>query len=179
MEPSSDGRPNRVIGRIGQYGPIDERGVKSGFPELLELKHNGPNEATLIGARSTFPVWGGADWTCTNDKHWLFNGSGMKNGDSIQGLVGWEFHGDPADIAGLEVLARGTVKNRGGQGDYTATIYPGPKNNFVFNGATVWWSDGLSAPPGYIHPAAHGAKPKGPDPRIQKITQNLFERFLA
>jgi hypothetical protein len=175
--PSVTGVPNRVISRIGQYGPIQEQTVKNGFPELLDLKHNGPNEATLIGARSTFPVTGGADWICVNDKHWLFGGSGMKNGDRIPGLVGWEWHGDPAGLPGLEVLARGDVFSRGGKGTYTATVYPGPKNNLVFNAGTIWWSDGLSAPPGYIHPSAHGAKPKGPDARVQAITANLFNRF--
>jgi N,N-dimethylformamidase beta subunit-like protein len=175
--PSKTGSANRVISRIGQYGPIQEATVKNGFTELLDLKHNGPNEATLIGARSTFPVTGGADWTCVNDKHWVFAGTGMKNGDSVPGLVGWEWHGDPAEIAGLEILARGKLKSRDAEGTYTATIYPGPKNNFVFNGATIWWSDGLSAPPGYQHPSAHGAKPKGPDPRIQRITTNLLNRI--
>jgi hypothetical protein len=175
--PSAGGVPNRVISRIGQYGPIQEQTVKNGFPELLDLKHNGPNEATLIGARSTFPVTGGADWICVSDKHWLFAGSGMKNGDRIRGLVGWEWHGDPAAIPGLEVVARGDVFSRGGKGTYTATIYPGPKKNIVFNAGTIWWSDGLSAPPGYIHPSAHGAKPKGPDSRVQAITANLFNRF--
>jgi len=171
------GIPNRAISRIGQYGPIQEAAVKGGFPELLELKHNGPNEATLIGARSTFPVTGGADWICANDKHWIFAGSGVKNGDGIPGLVGWEWHGDPADIPGLEVVAKGELTNRGTKGIYTATIYPGPKDNLVFNAATIWWSDGLSAPPGYQHPSAHGAKPRGPDPRVQRITANILNRF--
>jgi hypothetical protein len=177
VEPSAMGVPNRVIGRIGQYGPIQDAAVKNGFPELLTFKHNGPNEATLIGARSTFPVVGGADWICANDKHWLFAGTGMKNGHGIAGLVGWEWHGDPADIPGLEIVGKGPIKGRGTTGTYTATIYPGPKGNVVFNGATIWWSDGLSAPPGYKHPSAHGANPHGPDERIQKITANLLARF--
>jgi hypothetical protein len=171
------GGANRIISRIGQYGPIQDEAVKHGFPELKDLKHNGPNEATLIGARSTFPVTGGADWICVKDKHWLFAGTGMKNGDGIPGLVGWEWHGDPADIPGLEIVASGKVKNRGAEGMYTATIYPGPRDNLVFNAATIWWSDGLSAPPGYLHPSAHGASPKGPDPRVQRITANLLNRF--
>ena len=177
VSPSGSGVPHRVISRIGQYGPIQEAAVKGGFPELSDLKHNGPNEATLIGARSTFPVTGGADWICANEKHWIFARTGMKNGDGVPGLVGWEWHGDPADVAGLEVLARGDLTSRNTKGTYTATIYPGPKENLVFNAATIWWSDGLSAPPGYQHPSAHGAKPKGPDPRIQQITANLFNRF--
>jgi hypothetical protein len=151
--------------------------VKAGFPELRLLKENGPNEATLIGARSTFPVTGGADWICALEKHWLFAGTGMRNGDGIPGLVGWEWHGDPAKIPGLEVVARGTVKNRGTTGTYAATLYPGPKNNIVFNAATIWWSDGLSAPPGYQHPSAHGARPVGPNRRVQRITANLLDRM--
>jgi hypothetical protein len=175
--PSGAGVANRIISRIGQYGPIQDEAVQAGFTELRDLKHNGPNEAALIGARSTFPVTGGADWTCVNEKHWLFAETGMKNGASIPGLVGWEWHGDPADIPGLEVVGKGELKSRNAKGTYTATIYPGPKNNHVFNAATIWWSDGLSAPPGYIHPAAHGAKPQGPDPRVQRMTANLLNRF--
>ena len=44
------------------------------------------------------------------------------------------------------------MTSRNATHDYTSTIYPGPKDNIVFNSATIWWSDGLSAPPGYIHP---------------------------
>jgi hypothetical protein len=175
--PSGAGVPHRVISRIGQYGPIQGAAVRAGFPELKALRHNGPNEASLIGARSTFPVTGGADWVCARPKHWLFAGTGMKEGDGIKGLVGWEWHGDPADIPGLVVVGRGKVKSRGALGTYTSTIYPGPKGNLVFNAATIWWSDGLSAPPGYKHPSAHGAKPQGPDRRVQRITANLFNRF--
>jgi hypothetical protein len=175
--PSAAGVANRVISRVGQYGPIQEEAVKAGFPELRALKHNGPNEASLIGARSTFPVTGGADWICVKPRHWLFRGTGMKEGDGIPGLVGWEWHGDPAEIAGLEVVASGKVKNRGAVGTYTATVYPGPKGNIVFNAATIWWSDGLSAPPGYLHPSAHGARPKGTDRRVQRITAKLLNRF--
>ena len=98
----------------------------------------------------------------------------MKNGDGIPGLVGFEWMGNPADISGLRVLARGTVRTGSGEGEYTATIYPGPKDSFVLNAATIWWSDGLSAPPGYIRPSK---RLKGPDPRVQKITANLLNRF--
>lgn len=126
------------------------------------------------GARTTFSASGGADWICTRPKHWIFAGTKMKNGDRIPGLVGWEHHGLPAEIPGLEVLARGPVFSRGKpQGvDYTATIYPGPKGNIVFNAATIWWSDGLAVPPGYL-------RPPGPDPRVQRMTANLFARIAG
>jgi hypothetical protein len=174
--PSGAGVPHRVISRVGNFGPRMDEYAKRGHPEVLGLKQ-GPDQAALIGARDVYPYTGGGDWTCVNEKHWLFAGTGMKDGDSVPGLVGWEWHGEPAPIPGLEVVARGAVSSRDGPGTYTATIYPGPKGNFVFNAATIWWADGLSAPPGYQHPSAYGAKPRGPDPRVQRITANLLDRF--
>lgn len=178
MLPASDGRPNRIITRIGQYGPIQDKTVEQGFPELLRFTQNGPNEATLIGARSTWPVTGGADWICADERHWLFAGTGMRTGDGIPGLVGWEWHGDPAPLPGLEIVATGPTKSPRGEGTYTATLYPGPKGNLVFNASTIWWGDGLSEPPGYVRPSVY-TTPQGPDPRVQQITRNLFARMLG
>jgi hypothetical protein len=176
--PSEARVPNRVISRVGNFGPRMDEWARNGAPEVLRLQQ-GPDQAALIGARDVYPYSGGGDWVCANEKHWLFAGTGMKNGDGVPGLVGWEWHGEPANIPGLEVVARGPVKLGKRQETFTATIYPGPRGNFVFNAATIWWSDGLSAPPGYKHPAAHGASPHGPDPRVQKITANLLDRFCG
>ena len=174
--PSTDGRPNRIFRRIDRFGPRDETGDRI-FTAMKTLPRTGPNEATLIGARSTGSVMGGSPYLCSKPDHWLFEGTGMKEGDGIPGLVGWEWHGDPADIPGLEIVSRGMIKYSGMENQYTSTLYPGPKGNIVFNAATCWWSDGMGAPPGYIHPKAHGAEPRGPDPRAQRITANLLARM--
>lgn len=159
--------------RVGVFGPP---GGTHEFEQMSTLEHRRPYGNELIGAHSTGPVTGGADWTCRLPNHWLFAGTGMRAGDAIPGLVGWEFHGDPAPIAGLEIVASGPTQRAPGEpngGTYTATIYPGPKDNFVFNAATIWWADGLSAPPGYVRPQVY-TTPKGPDQRIQQITRNLL-----
>lgn len=173
--PNAAGQPHRTIGRIGKFGGGDDDDRRYAG----KWKRHGPDPALLMGARTTSPANGGADWTCVNEKHWLFDGTGMKNGDSIKGLVGWEHHGHPAMIPGLEVLARGPVTSNGRPQnvEYTATMYQGAKGNWVFNAATIWWSDGLSAPPGYLRPTAHGSTPPGPDARVQRMTQNLMKRF--
>ena len=102
----------------------------------------------------------------------------MKDGDGIPGLVGWEWHGEPArDPRPGGRRQRAAWRTAGLGGDYTATIYPGPKDNFVFNAATIWWADGLSAPPGYVTPVGPRSHPRGPDPRVQRITANLFRRM--
>lgn len=61
---------------------------------------------------------------------------------------------------------------------WASTIYPGPKNNFVFSASTVWWNQGLSSPPGHVLQWYHGVRCHGPDPRVQCITHNLLRRAL-
>ncbi len=159
--------------RVGVFGPP---GGTHEFEHMSTLEHRRPYANELIGAHSTGPVTGGADWTCRLPDHWLFAGTGMSAGDSIPGLVGWEYHGDPTAIEGLKVVASGPTQSAPGElngGAYTATIYPGPKDNFVFNAATIWWADGLSEPPGYVRPQVY-TSPKGPDERVQQITRNLL-----
>ena len=176
MLSSADGRPGRIITRVGLFGGITDEA--KGFPDMLRLKEHGPSESTLIGARSAYPVTGGGDWTCRKPDHWLFAGTGMKAGDGIPGLVGWEWHGDPAKIEGLEVVASGPTTNGTTKGEFAATVYPGPRGNVVFNASTCWWADGLSEPPGYVRPSVY-TKPKGPDPRARRITANLLDRFRS
>jgi hypothetical protein len=152
LNPSTDGRPNRVFGRIEEF----------------------KNEQDLMGAAS-YGV-GMTDWTCVNEDHWVFEGTGMKKGDAIPRLVGWEFHGHPLrEDHNLVVLAEGKAKATMGGDTYAATIYPGPKGNFVFNAATCWWSMVLSKPPGFVNPP--GVDFSEDDPRVQRMTKNILERM--
>jgi hypothetical protein len=167
----------RAFERIGVFGPP---GGTREFEQMKSLEHTRPYANELVGAHSTGPVTGGADWICTRPEHWLYAGTGMKSGDRIPGLIGWEYHGDPAELPGLEIVATGPTQSAPGTpngGIYTATVYPGPRDNIVFNAATCWWADGLSAPPGYVRPNVY-IEPQGPDPRVQQITRNVLQRML-
>lgn len=133
-----------------------------------------------MGARNVDPVNGGGDWVIAAPDHWIFEGTGVKRGDSIPGLIGWEYHGDPpVDLEGLKVVAEGTAYQGGvNPQHWTATIYPGPKENFVFNASTIFWAQDLSSPPGHWLPWSHWSRPHGPDERVQRITANLLQRAL-
>ena len=153
LKPSSDGRPNRVMGRIEDF----------------------KDEKDLMGA-SSYGV-GLTDWACARPDHWLFEGTGMKKGDVIPRLVGWEFHGHPLrEDPNLLVLAEGKANATMGGDTYAATIYPGPKGNFVFNAATCWWSMVLSKPPGFVSPP--GVDFSRDDERVQRMTKNLLDRMV-
>lgn len=163
--------------RVGVFGPP---GGTREFQSMQTLLHERPYGNELMGAHSTGPVTGGADWVCTIPDHWIYKGTGMKKGEWIPGLVGWEWHGDPAPIPGLEIVAISPTQSAPGKsngGVHTATVYPGPRGNFVFNAGTCWWADSLSAPPGYVRPKVY-TEPKGPDIRAQQITRNILERML-
>ena len=157
LRPSTDGRPNRVMRRIGDL----------------------PGEENLLGAKS-YGV-GFADWTCGLPDHWAFAGTNMKHGDRIAQLVGWEYHGQPLkNDPSLQVLSSGTVYGWIGErrnGTYATTIYTAPKGNLVFNASTCWWNMLLSTPPGFMNP------PKRyflqPDARIQQITKNVLDKMIA
>lgn len=179
FRPSRDGRPSRIIMRGGPYGGSNDYALQrerehGPFPE------HGPDEGMLMGARNIEPVNGGGDWIILKPDHWIFAGTGVKQGDRIPGLVGWEYHGNPPDIKGLDVVAGGTAWV-GGQTPqrWTATIYNGPKGNLVFNASTIFWAQGLSSPPGHVLPWSHFSRPHGPDTRVQKITENLLERAIG
>ena len=175
-----DGRENRIMFRGGPYGGdqpyMKDRMEKNGpFPE------RGPDEGLLMGARNGRPINGGGDWIVTNPDHWILAGTGMKKGDRIPGLVGWEYHNLAAtEIPGLEIIAEGPVWVGGETlSHYTATVYPGPKGNWVFNAATIFWCQALSHPPGHTLPWSHWSRPHGPDERVQRITLNFLNKVLS
>ena len=108
-------------------------------------------------------------------------GTGMKEGDTVEGLIGWEYHGSPAkSLPGMEIVALSEAKGGSGKplSPHVATVYDGPKGNVVFDAGSIWWAQGLSSPPGHVLPA-HKAKPQGPDRRVQRMMKNVFDRFVS
>ncbi|HYD83491.1 MAG TPA: N,N-dimethylformamidase beta subunit family domain-containing protein [Opitutus sp.] len=152
---STDGRPDRIMGRARWFF----------------------DEEKLMGA-SSYGV-GLGDWVVTQPDHWLYADTGMKKGDTIADLVGWEYHGPPLkDDPTLVVVAEGKFTDFRWEAESThaATFYDGPKGNFVFNAGTCWWSMPLARPPGAVNPP--DADFSKTDPRVQQMTKNLFERVV-
>ena len=178
VSPLSDN--NRNLRRAGRYG-----GASAAHPDAMAASETygpfpqaGPDEGLLMGGRNCHDPMGGGDWVCAKPEHWLFEGTGMTKGDSIAGLVGWEYHDGPAEIEGLEVVAEGTVFMGGSTPKhYSATLYPvAGTDAFVFNASTIFWCQALSSPPGHVLPWSHFSRPHGPDARVQTMTHNLLRR---
>jgi hypothetical protein len=144
-------------------------------------------ENLLMGNSSYGPGYG--DWVVKNSGHWIYEGTGLKDGDKIPAMIGWEYHGPPhANIPGLVEVA-GTVAWQFGDPAaskpgkdvklHSGVVYPGPKGNWVFNAGTIWWPEALSQPPGHI-PAGYNPEMRtfGVNPLIQKITSNILNRMI-
>lgn len=144
-----------------------------------------PDEDRLMGVKS-FGI-GYGDWVVSKPGHWIYEKTGLKAGDRIPALIGWEYHGAPADIPGLEVVATAPLwprnhTNVAGKAttnqQHAAVVYPGPKGNWVFNAGTIWWTEGVANPPGHI-PARHNAFGTfGVNPLVQQITANVIDRMI-
>lgn len=163
LDPSTDNRPNRIMGRTTGEDLQD----------------------TSLMAATSYGV-GYGSFICQEPTHWVFEGTGMQKGDSIADLVGWEYHGRPTGIhKDLVVLAETKIDPVGfGRKDgphFVSTIYTTEKGNFVFNAGTCWWVQALAKTPAYQHPMQLKkiVDFSNPDPRVQQMTLNLFKKALS
>ena len=135
-------------------------------------------------------VVGYAGIAIKNPDHWVFEGTGLKEADTLLDLVGWEYHGYPLkEDPTLQVLGVGKIEPNKFAGenppDHAMVIYTAEKGNFVFNAGTCFWSLPLSSPPGFKNPVNNqGDQGKDvmdftkEDPIIQRITKNLLDKAI-
>ncbi|MCC6585491.1 MAG: hypothetical protein IT168_02125 [Bryobacterales bacterium] len=168
---------NALSGEIIFY----ESSVNNAPARAFARRRNFPDEETLMGSTSYGSGYG--DWIVTKPEHWIYSGTGVKQGDKIPGLIGWEYHGAPlANLPGLEVVAKGPIyppqpPRPGAVREHSAVVFQRPRGNWVFNAGTIWWPEGLSQPPGHI-PGRTYAGGFGVNPHVQRITKNVLDRMI-
>ena len=147
-----------------------------------EVNTNMPEAEKLMGVKSGTVGYG--DWVVTKAAHWAYEGTGLKDGDRIPAVIGWEYNGEPADIQGLEVLATSLLHPRTDafikeDHHHHGVIYPCEKGNWVFNAGSIWWPEGLACPPGHV-PARVGdvGGTFGVHPAAQRLTANVLNRMI-
>jgi hypothetical protein len=109
-----------------------------------------------------------------NSSNWVYTGTGLLDGDSIPGMVGYEMDGiwsifpTPNAVAGTYVLLSASPYTdvSGEQKTAIASVYQAPSGAWVFTAGTTSWAWGLDL---------NGTV----DPRIQRITSNVLDRFLG
>lgn len=113
-------------------------------------------------------------WVVVDASNWIFAGTGLKNGDTLPGLVGYEYDkvysGNPVP-AGLIILSKSPVVDNYGVHDVSnATLYTASSGARVFNAATIEWTWGLDD-------ASFDGIENVVNPTVQKITANILGNF--
>jgi hypothetical protein len=115
-----------------------------------------------------------APFVVKNSSSWVYTGTGVRDGDQIPGIVGYEMDGSTASAplpgaigATYEILSESPYTDSGGAAVVSnATIYQAPSGAWVFGAGTTGWAYGLDL---------DGTA----DPRIQRMTSNILDRFVG
>ena len=128
-------------------------------------------EDALVGVMyETDPVQ--SDLVISDASNWMFEGTGLKNGDHLSGLLGYEvdrtFDNAPP---GMQRLAHSPYPFRGSTRYSDMSLYVAPSGSIVFAAGTMQWSWGL------VDPGIDGKKFESV--AVKKATRNLLRRFGA
>jgi hypothetical protein len=171
FEPSDTGVPNRVMVCYKDATTDPVQGptttVRWRNPVL-----NRP-EQTLSGVMVDGMVaWGNnADYVVQNSSHWAYAGTGLKDGDKVPGMVGYEMDrfvsNYPApNSTNQTLLSWSPFINYNGAANYSnSSIYQAPSGAWVFATGTQSWS-------WMLDPWMPG------DQRIRQMTANILNAFV-
>jgi hypothetical protein len=186
FEPGARGEPDRTIVAYKEAaGDLDPLAIDD-QPQNNRLitgrwrdRPTGRPEERLIGVMyAADPV--DADIIVSYASHWVYAGTGLRDGDALPGLLGYEvdasYGGGPAS---LERLAHSPFGDRGSGAEKTRqtsysdmAIHTAGSGALVFATGSMHWNWGLD---GYNAPAWHTLRVSEP---AQQVTRNVVGRML-
>jgi Domain of unknown function (DUF4347)/Domain of unknown function (DUF4082) len=182
-EPSTTGQSNRVLAIYKDnwnLDPIAQLDNSQATTRFRSTQVNRPENALLgvMYTGQTSDVTGGFDFVVSNAADPYYAGTGLKNGDKIPGLVGYEWDGvvnNGLTPAGLVILSSSPANPDAGVGPglpagtptniSNAVRYTAASGAKVFSSGSIQWVWGLN---GSLTP-----NPR-PSPLAQKIATNVF-----
>ena len=142
----------------------------NGPTETLQFRDLDMPESELIGVYyATDPVDG--DIVVQNTSHWVFQGSGLQDGDHLTGLLGYEVDVFDPDHSPSNTILLGASPFGGGE-ESNMSIYTAPSGAMVFATGSMQWAWGLddyspALRPSYLSEAA------------QQVTRNVLAAFAG
>jgi len=180
FEPSPvDGERDRVIAAwkesARQLDPVlrddDPSNDRLATTLWRELPVSRPEDA-LIGTMYTYsPIR--TDMVIGDTSHWIFEGTGLKSGDRLKGLLGYEVDRMTATAyAGTVALTRTEFAHRDGQKDESnMTLYTARSGALVFATGSMYWGFGVDDYNVQLRPEAPANK------AVQQMTRNVIARM--
>lgn len=183
LENSATGVPNRVLTCYKNYY-LEDPHYPGPTTTYLWRQLPGVNygsfsrpENQLIGVM--FEGWEndnlGRPFVVENSDHWVYEGTGFKDGSSVPGIVGYEWDRrfkNNLEPAGLVELSNSTVEGQNKTPSVShSTIYQASSGSWVFATGTIYWSYALD----FCGFQTTDLRNTG----IQQVTRNVLDRFLA
>jgi hypothetical protein len=179
FEPGGSGGPNRTLVAYKEAAGGDDPLAIDGRPQNDRLitgrwrdRPVSRPEERLVGVMyAADPVDG--DIIVDEPSHWAFAGSGLRRGDALPGLLGYEvdaiYGGGPRTI---ERLAHSPFVEQGRTRYADMTIYTADSGALVFATGSMQWNWGLD---GYNAPVWHSLRASD---AAQRITRTVLGRML-
>ena len=173
FEPSADGVADRVMVcyKDASIDPVQDATTTVHF---RSAPVNRP-EQLLRGVQFTSDInfATGVPYVVTNSSNWVYAGTGLNDGDSIPGIVGYEMDRVesefPAPLStSFTVLSQSPYTDVNGLADYSnSVIYRAPSGAWIFAAGTIAWGSALDTWNSNVT-----------DTRVQQITANILNAFI-
>jgi hypothetical protein len=167
VDPSSSGASGRILTCYKDATADPVRDARDTTVRFRDAPDAEPEDALIGQMYELFTHVDGFPLVVSDPKHWLYAGAAVARGDTLSHVIGnewdhvWATKDEPAS---LEVPAHSDAFGAyGSDAPSDVTVYYPTSFSFVFSGGTIHWAWGLGKE-GYS------------DPRIQKMTENVFAR---
>lgn len=177
-EKSSSSVPNRVL--VGyKYNYKNDPYYSSSDPDkrkrttgLFRYSVSNRPEQKMIGTmygRNLGTHNNNLPWTVVNENHWVYENTGLKNGDKIPNVYGYEYNTiyssyPKANDGNVTVLSRTNSSP-----DAYSTIYKAPSGAWVFSAGTTDWPWLLDERKNYNFI----------NPKAIQVTKNILNKFIG
>lgn len=168
MEPSASGVPLRRMRCNKDPHSSSDRDAPGPTVKWRDLHR--PEQA-LLGVQYVSVVKGAHPLLVRATGHWFWEGTGLRDGDALPGLVWGEadrrFGRVPGPRGEVVTLAESPYPSpRGGTERQQSALYRAEAGGWVFTAGTFRWPQALG-------------EARFLDARVSRATQNLFRRFLS
>ncbi len=171
LTPGPSGEPNRMLNcRKRQRVPAGHSAAGLSGSHSALWRDAGEPEQLLLGVQYGGSVPAPVPLVARNTGHWLWEGTGLRDGDGLPGLVAGEADHYYPKVALSEhteriLLAHSPYRDADGRPRHQETsLYRAPSGAYVFASGTFAWSPALD-------------RPGHTDERIQRATANLLDHL--
>ena len=176
MEPAESGPYRRQVNyRSAATDPVAATDPYETTVSWRQSPVNDPESSLIGNLYESNPVAG--DLRITNSANWAFQGSGLRDGDVLAGLIGNEYdrvQPEQPTPENIEVLCHSPVVCRGRKTFADVTWYSTPSGAGVFAVGTFEWVKRLGSDTSARVPSA-----ADPEAALQRVTQNVLNAMAT